>query len=132
MVQGRRATSSQDRIRHRAATWQGLMWGTLPMASSLLAIGLVLLLPGRRKLCEPVEIKTSREREQNITLPRKSDEVSATSHIFVVTAILIALGTIGPTRLGATTGITSGSALPGLSSAAKKLRSRLSTSSLLK
>lgn len=43
--------------------WQGLMWGTLPMASSLLAIGLVLLLPGRRKLVEPVEIQTSRERE---------------------------------------------------------------------
>ena len=39
--------------------------------------------------------------------------------IFVVTAILIVAGTIGPTRLGATTGITSGSALPGLSSAAK-------------
>ena len=43
--------------------WQGLMWGTLPMASSILAIGLVLLLPGRRKLIEPVEIR-SREREQ--------------------------------------------------------------------
>jgi len=43
--------------------WQGLMWGTLPMASSILAIGLVLLLPGRRKLVEPVEIQTSRERE---------------------------------------------------------------------
>jgi hypothetical protein len=44
--------------------WQGLMWGTLPMASSILAIGLVLLLPGRRKLVEPVEIQTSRERER--------------------------------------------------------------------
>jgi hypothetical protein len=43
--------------------WQGLMWGTLPMASSILAIGLVLLLPGRRKLIEPVEIP-AREREQ--------------------------------------------------------------------
>src|SRR5882724_901803 len=39
--------------------------------------------------------------------------------IFFVTAILVAAGTFGPTRLGATTGITSGSALPGLSSAAK-------------
>jgi len=39
--------------------------------------------------------------------------------IFIVTAILIALGTAGATRLGATTGITSGSALPGLSSSAR-------------
>jgi hypothetical protein len=39
--------------------------------------------------------------------------------IFVITAILIAAGTFGPIRLGATTGITSGSALPGLSSAAR-------------
>jgi hypothetical protein len=43
--------------------WQGLMWGTLPMASSILAIGVVLLLPGRRKFIEPVEIP-AREREQ--------------------------------------------------------------------
>src|SRR5947207_10247453 len=39
--------------------------------------------------------------------------------IFVVTVVLIAMGTFGPTRLGATTGITSGSALPGLASSAK-------------
>jgi hypothetical protein len=39
--------------------------------------------------------------------------------IFVATAMLIVAGTVGPTRLGATTGITSGSALPGLSSVAK-------------
>jgi hypothetical protein len=43
--------------------WQGLMWGTLPIASSLLALGLVLLLPGRRSLTEPVEI-TSRPQEE--------------------------------------------------------------------
>src|SRR3979490_2345458 len=38
--------------------------------------------------------------------------------ILVVTAGLVALGTLGPTRPGATTGITSGTALPGLSAAA--------------
>jgi hypothetical protein len=38
--------------------------------------------------------------------------------IFVVTVVLAAIGTIGSTRLGATTGIASGSALPGLTSTA--------------
>jgi hypothetical protein len=38
------------------APWEGLLWGTLPMGSSFLAMGLVLLLPGRRRFAEPVEI----------------------------------------------------------------------------
>jgi hypothetical protein len=34
---------------------EGLLWGTLPMASSILAILLVVLLPERRRLAETVE-----------------------------------------------------------------------------
>jgi hypothetical protein len=45
--------------------WQGLMWGTLPMASSLLALGLVLLLPGRRSLTQPVEITSHRQEDEH-------------------------------------------------------------------
>jgi len=34
------------------AHWEGLLWGTLPMASSILAILFVLLLPERRRVDE--------------------------------------------------------------------------------
>jgi len=40
----------------KPAPWEGLLWGTLPMGSSFLAMALVLLLPGRPRLAEPVEI----------------------------------------------------------------------------
>ena len=35
--------------------WQGIMWGTLPIGSSILALFAVLMLPERRRLAEPVE-----------------------------------------------------------------------------
>jgi len=35
--------------------WQGIMWGTLPIGSSILALLAVLLLPDRRRMTEPVE-----------------------------------------------------------------------------
>jgi len=35
--------------------WQGVLWGTLPMLSSLLAIFLIVALPERRRLAETVE-----------------------------------------------------------------------------
>jgi len=35
--------------------WQGAMWGTLPMLSSLLAIFLIIALPERRRVAETVE-----------------------------------------------------------------------------
>jgi len=34
---------------------EGLLWGTLPMASSILAILLVVLIPERRRVAETVE-----------------------------------------------------------------------------
>lgn len=37
------------------APWERLLWGTLPLASSLLAIVLVLLIPERRRIAETVE-----------------------------------------------------------------------------
>jgi hypothetical protein len=36
------------------APWEGLLWGTLPIGSSILAIFLVLALPERRRLREPI------------------------------------------------------------------------------
>jgi len=35
--------------------WQGLMWGTLPIGTSILAIFAVLLIPERRRMGETVE-----------------------------------------------------------------------------
>jgi hypothetical protein len=35
--------------------WQGILWGTLPIGSSILALLAVLMLPDRRRLIEPVE-----------------------------------------------------------------------------
>lgn len=35
--------------------WQGLMWGTLPIGSSILAIIVVLLLPERKRIAEPLQ-----------------------------------------------------------------------------
>ena len=35
--------------------WQGVMWGTLPIASTILAIFAVLLLPDRKRISEPVQ-----------------------------------------------------------------------------
>ncbi|HZR30044.1 MAG TPA: hypothetical protein VFA71_14800 [Terriglobales bacterium] len=43
--------------------WQGLEWGTLPVASSLLALLLVILLPDRRRLAETVEFPSPAEPE---------------------------------------------------------------------
>jgi hypothetical protein len=37
------------------APWEGLMWGILPVSSSLLAILFVVLLPERRRVAETVE-----------------------------------------------------------------------------
>jgi len=37
------------------APWEGLLWGTLPMASSIFAILLIVLLPERRRVAETVE-----------------------------------------------------------------------------
>jgi hypothetical protein len=37
------------------APWEGILWGTLPMASSILAILLVVLLPERRRMGQTVE-----------------------------------------------------------------------------
>ena len=39
--------------------WQGLMWGTLPMLSSLFAIFLVVALPERRRIAETVEFPSA-------------------------------------------------------------------------
>lgn len=36
------------------APWEGLMWGTLPIGSSLLALFLVVVLPERRRLQQPI------------------------------------------------------------------------------
>jgi hypothetical protein len=44
------------------APWEGLLWGILPMGSSLLAIALELLLPYRRRAREVNEIATMPER----------------------------------------------------------------------
>ncbi len=35
--------------------WQGIMWGTLPIGSSIFALLAVLLLPDRRRIAQPVE-----------------------------------------------------------------------------
>src|SRR5438067_1474100 len=41
--------------------WQGLLWGTLPMACSLFAILFVLALPDRRRVAETVEFPAAAE-----------------------------------------------------------------------
>ena len=61
------------------APWEGLLWGTLPMGSSFLAMALVLLLRGRGRL--PSRLKLRRECKST-TWPRKSDEVLDTHHHF--------------------------------------------------
>jgi hypothetical protein len=38
------------------APWEGLLWGTLPIGSSMLAVLLVLLLPMRRRAEDPIEM----------------------------------------------------------------------------
>ena len=43
------------------APWQGLLWGTVPIAVSLLAIFLELLLPVRRRIPSPVEVPAHAE-----------------------------------------------------------------------
>jgi len=43
------------------APWEGLLWGTVPMAVSLLAIFLELLLPVRRRIPVPVEVPARAE-----------------------------------------------------------------------
>ena len=43
------------------APWEGVLWGLLPIGSSLLALGLVLILPDRRKLEQPLEFPTPAE-----------------------------------------------------------------------
>ncbi len=43
----------------KPAPWEGILWGTLPMGSSILAILLVLLLPERRRIAETVEFPAS-------------------------------------------------------------------------
>jgi hypothetical protein len=43
------------------APLEGLLWGTLPMASSILAILFVLLLPDRRQVAETVEFPAAAE-----------------------------------------------------------------------
>lgn len=35
--------------------WQGIMWGILPIGSSILAILVILLLPEKRRIAEPIE-----------------------------------------------------------------------------
>ena len=45
--------------------WEGLLWGILPIASSVLAVLLILLLPARRRLTEPVEM-TPRPQEHYV------------------------------------------------------------------
>ncbi|HTC95348.1 MAG TPA: hypothetical protein VK699_18020 [Terriglobales bacterium] len=45
------------------AAWQGVEWGTLPLASSLLALLLVIMLPERRRLAETVEFPSPAETE---------------------------------------------------------------------
>jgi hypothetical protein len=42
---------------------EGFLWGTLPMASSLLALLLVLLVPERRRVIRPVEFPAHTETE---------------------------------------------------------------------
>jgi hypothetical protein len=39
------------------APWEGMMWGILPVGSSLLAIALVLLLPARQRALQPASIR---------------------------------------------------------------------------
>jgi len=46
--------------------WQGLMWGTLPMFSSLLAIFLVIALPEQRRVAETVEFPTAASSAVNL------------------------------------------------------------------
>jgi hypothetical protein len=41
------------------APWERMMWGTLPLASSLLAVVLVLLIPARRRIAKPVEFRAT-------------------------------------------------------------------------
>jgi hypothetical protein len=41
--------------------WQGTMWGTLPMATSILAILFVLAMPERRRVAETVEFPATVE-----------------------------------------------------------------------
>jgi hypothetical protein len=42
--------------------WQGMMWGTLPFGSSLLALLVILLIPaGEKRELSPVESETTRE-----------------------------------------------------------------------
>ncbi len=41
--------------------WQGVLWGTLPIGSSILAILLVLLLPEKRRMAEPIEFPSATE-----------------------------------------------------------------------
>jgi hypothetical protein len=41
------------------APWEGILWGTLPMACSILAILLVVFLPERRRVTPTVEFPAS-------------------------------------------------------------------------
>jgi hypothetical protein len=45
------------------APWEGILWGTLPMASSILAILLIVLMPERRRMAHPVEFPAPIETE---------------------------------------------------------------------
>jgi hypothetical protein len=45
----------------KPAPWEGLMWGTLPMGVSVLAILLQLLLPARRAVVEPIRVPLQSE-----------------------------------------------------------------------
>jgi hypothetical protein len=52
----------------KPAPWEGLMWGTLPMASSIIAILFVLLIPDRRRIgappmTSPLEFPSARQPE---------------------------------------------------------------------
>lgn len=44
--------------------WQGIMWGTLPVGSSLFAIFAVLLLPDRRRVTETLEFPSRRDSKE--------------------------------------------------------------------
>jgi hypothetical protein len=41
--------------------WQGIMWGLLPVGSSILAILVILVLPDKRRIAEPIEFPASGE-----------------------------------------------------------------------